>query len=107
MLDEPPDLVEVDLVVVVDGDVPEASDAFPWDLRMSVPERRRQPLRRLADDLQSPKDGVLCSDVLLERGLSRLAILDDEPERVPDVKEDDGFAVLQTGIASRRTASRM
>ena len=64
-------------------------------------------LRRLPHDFEAAQDGVLRADIAKELVLADATVLQDERERVADVEEDHLVAVLQTGTASRRTASRM
>lgn len=53
--DDIPDLVEIDVEVVVDEDMSHRRDALPWHFRMGLLEITRDPPGRLADDLDVPE----------------------------------------------------
>lgn len=78
MFDDGPSLVHIYAVIAVDSNLPETCNPPRWNLLVPRPERLRQPLHGLLDNVKAAQDCILNLGALGEFGLSGLGLPDDE-----------------------------
>src|SRR5436305_979104 len=106
-LDDLPNRLEVQCDVGVRGDVPEAVDRPPADLRISRLEIVGQPAGRVGQRLETTQNRILDDRLPLECLASSLRVLLDARDALADVPQPFPFPLLlgHRGTDSRRRRS--